>query len=202
MKALFLDRDGVINENLPTHVTSWAEFQFIPRALDALRLLAGMEYRIIVITNQAIINRGIVSRATVDEINARMVDEVHRQGGRIDAVLYCPHRQDEACACRKPMPGMVLHAATRWRLDLTQSVLIGDALTDMGVGQAVGCQSILVRTGRGREQLARQAEAPRTFRVMRDLLSAARWLQWTTEREERDEASDAVLPSPAAGVFA
>jgi D-glycero-D-manno-heptose 1,7-bisphosphate phosphatase len=202
MKALFLDRDGVINENLPTHVTSWAEFQFIPRALDALRLLGDMEYRIIVITNQAIINRGIVARATVDEINARMVDEVHRQGGRIDAVLYCPHRADEACACRKPMPGMVLHAATRWGLDLTQSVLIGDALTDMGVGLAVGCQSILVRTGRGRQQLAMQGGAPRTFRVTRDLMSAARWIQWTTERAGRDTAPPALVGTSAAGAVA
>lgn len=203
MKALFLDRDGVINENLPTHVKSWREFSFIPRSLDALRLLSGSEYRIIVVTNQAIINRKIVSRETVEEINQRMVAEVRRHGGRIDAVLYCPHRPDEGCNCRKPQPGILLHAADQWGLDLTKSLLIGDALTDMQAGLAVGCECVMVRTGRGQQQLAERASrAMAAYHIMNDLWGAARWIIMTGEQRRLHARPNTLVPNYLATSFA
>jgi D-glycero-D-manno-heptose 1,7-bisphosphate phosphatase len=173
MQAVFLDRDGVINENRADHVKSWSEFRFLPGAPGAIARLSQAGVKVFVVTNQAIVNRGLVSRATVDDINRRMVREIASRGGRVETVAYCPHRPEEACACRKPQPGLLLHLARRYTLDLTQTVVIGDALSDVEAGTAVGCRTVLVLTGRGRAQLA-QAGAARVhdFAVAADLGAA------------------------------
>lgn len=177
MKVVFLDRDGVINENRPDHVKSWEEFVFLPGALDALRLLRQDGWTTIVITNQAVIHRHIVPQPVVDGINHRMVQVVEQHGGRIDAVLYCPHRPEESCRCRKPQPGLLLQAADRFGLQLDQCYLIGDALTDITAGQAVGCRCILVLTGRGRRQLmSHEAGRYRSYHVATDLAAAVCWM--------------------------
>src|SRR5690349_15225055 len=102
--TVFVDRDGVINANRVDHVTSWETFKFLPGALDALRLLTRAGIRLAIITNQAIINRGVVPRAVLDDIHRRMLAQIELAGGQIDAVEVCPHRPDELCACRKPEP--------------------------------------------------------------------------------------------------
>ena len=152
-RAVFIDRDGVICHNRNNHVRSWEEFVFLPDALAALTRLARSEFYIIVITNQAIINRHMVSAEVVEDIHARMVQAIEKAGGRVDRVMYCPHRPDEHCTCRKPQPGLLLKAAEELELDLTHSYLIGDAETDMKAGRAAGCQRYLVLTGRGWRQL-------------------------------------------------
>jgi D-glycero-D-manno-heptose 1,7-bisphosphate phosphatase len=151
-RAVFVDRDGVICHNRDDHVKNWKEFVFLPGAVTAMVRLARLDWPIVVITNQAVINRGMVSVETVEEINARMVRVVEAAGGRIDQVMYCPHRPDEHCDCRKPHPGMLLKAAQKLGVDLAQSYLIGDAETDMQAARAVGCRRYLVLTGRGRQQ--------------------------------------------------
>lgn len=173
IRAVFLDRDGVINENRPDHVKSWAEFRFLPGALEALARLACAGVTTFVVTNQAIINRGMVSRDVVDGINREMIQEIERQGGRIEAVAYCPHRPDECCGCRKPAPGLLLALAGEYGVTLPESVVIGDALGDIEAGLTAGCRAILVLTGRGTEQFARAKETGRTeFSVARDLVAA------------------------------
>ena len=154
-RAIFIDRDGVICRNRNDHVKSWEEFVFLPGAREALARLADLNLPIVVITNQAIINRRMVPAEVVDDIHARMVRAIKAAGGRVDQVMYCPHRPDEHCACRKPQPGMLLMAARELGLDLSQSYLVGDAETDMRVGRAVGCRRYMVLTGRGRQQLIR-----------------------------------------------
>ncbi|HHH41379.1 MAG TPA: HAD family hydrolase [Chloroflexi bacterium] len=149
MRAVFLDRDGVICHNRDDHVKGWDEFVFLPRAKKALAKLAQLDLPVIVITNQAIINRGMVPAATVEEIHRRMVQEVRAAGGRIDRVYYCPHRPDEGCGCRKPRPGLLLQAAAELGIDLKGSYLVGDAWTDIQAGLAVGAQPLMVLTGRG-----------------------------------------------------
>lgn len=175
--AIFLDRDGVINENRPDYVKSWAEFVFLPGALEALAMLGRLSWPVIVVSNQSAIGRGIVGQEVVDEINGRMVAAVEAAGGRIDGVLYCPHRPDEGCACRKPRPGLLLLAAERFGLDLAASHLIGDAESDILAAQAVGCRAILVKSGRGAEQLAllRQRHVD-GYLVAEDLADAAGWI--------------------------
>jgi D-glycero-D-manno-heptose 1,7-bisphosphate phosphatase len=152
-RAVFIDRDGVICHNRDDHVKSWEEFVFLPGTLEALARLACIDLDIVIITNQAIINRRIVSAQVVEDIHARMVRAIEMAGGRVDRVMYCPHRPEEHCACRKPQPGLLLMAAEELGLDLSRSYLIGDAETDIQAGQAVGCQPYLVLTGRGRRQL-------------------------------------------------
>jgi D-glycero-D-manno-heptose 1,7-bisphosphate phosphatase len=154
-RAVFIDRDGVICRNRDDYVKSWEEFVFLRGALKALARLAHLELYTIVITNQSIINRRMVSAGVVEEIHARMVRAVETVGGRIDRVMVCPHRPDEHCACRKPQPGLLLAAAEELDLDLSQSYLIGDAESDMQAGRAVGCRRYLALTGRGWRQLIR-----------------------------------------------
>ena len=153
MRALFLDRDGVICENREDHVKSWAEFQFIPGALWALRQIAGTDLAVVVVTNQAGINRGHINPETVTDIHMQLMTVVRRVGARIDRILVCPHRPDEACSCRKPRPGMLLQAASEMGIELRQSYVIGDAVTDIQAGLAAGCKCTLVLTGRGMQQV-------------------------------------------------
>jgi D-glycero-D-manno-heptose 1,7-bisphosphate phosphatase len=175
--AVFLDRDGVINRDRADYVKSWEEFVFLAGALEALRRLAGLGLPVVVISNQAAIARGVVDRSVVDEIHARMVASVRAAGGQIDEVLFCPHGPDDACECRKPRPGLLLQAADRLALDLRGSVLIGDAANDVLAARAVGCSAVLVKTGRGAEQLdlLRQCGVD-GFQVAEDLAEAVEWI--------------------------
>ncbi|MEJ2560691.1 MAG: HAD family hydrolase [Anaerolineae bacterium] len=152
-RAIFLDRDGVICENRSDHVKSWNEFRFLPGAQNSLAALGRLGLPIIVVTNQAIIGRKMVPASVVDDIHRRMVADVEASGGRIDRVVYCPHRPEDRCTCRKPEPGMLLQVADEMDIDLSQSYLIGDAATDLMAGQRVGCRTFMVLTGRGMQQL-------------------------------------------------
>jgi D-glycero-D-manno-heptose 1,7-bisphosphate phosphatase len=172
--AVFLDRDGVINRDRADYVKSWEEFEFLPGVLEAFRLLARGPHRIIVVSNQSAIGRGLVSREAVDEIHARMTEAVRRSGGRIDAVYYCPHRPEADCLCRKPRPGLLLKAARELGIDLAGSWLIGDDLRDLESAVAAGVRPVLVRTGHGKDlPEAELARAPYRFDVFEDLLEVA-----------------------------
>jgi len=151
--AIFLDRDGVIIENRTNYIRNWSEVHFYSQALESLVKLKSSPYKIVIITNQSAIGRGIISRNTACEINKHLVEEIVRAGGRIDGVFMCPHSPDDDCDCRKPRPGLILQAAKDLLIDLEHSIMIGDALADLQAGQAAGVQSlVLVRTGRGAEQ--------------------------------------------------
>ena len=152
MKAVFLDRDGVICCNRDGHVKSWDEFQFLPHAKKAIARLTEAGLSVVVVTNQAMINRSIVPASVVEDIHRRMVAEVEAHGGRIARVYYCPHRPDEGCGCRKPQPGMLLQAADDLGIVLEDSYLIGDALADIQAAQAVGVKTYMVLSGRGLNQ--------------------------------------------------
>lgn len=184
--AIFLDRDGVINENLPDHVCSWADFQFLPGVLDALCALA-THAPIFIVTNQGAIGRQLVSREGVEEIHRLMLSEIRAAGGEVAEILYCPHTPEARCHCRKPEPGMLLTAAGRFTLDLRRSVFIGDALTDVLAGQRAGCRTILVHTGRGHEAV-RELQRGATIRptaITRDLGSAVPVATALLKREPR-----------------
>lgn len=171
--AIFLDRDGVINANRSDYVKTWDEFQFLPGALEALRRLAQLGWLAIVVSNQSAIGRGLVAQETVEQIHRQMLEAVSRAGGIIHHVLYCPHHPADNCDCRKPRPGLLLRASKHLQVDLSRSILIGDALSDVEAARAAGCQPILVRTGRGLEQLSlAPAEVQRTLVVVNDLADA------------------------------
>jgi D-glycero-D-manno-heptose 1,7-bisphosphate phosphatase len=175
--GIFLDRDGVINQNRAGHVKSWSEFEFLPGALEALHWLAHIDAPIAVVTNQSIIGRGLATQAEVEEINRRMTAEIRAAGGRIDGIWYCPHSPEAGCTCRKPSPGLLFAAAAELDLSLNSSYLIGDALSDVQAAQAAGVCPILVRTGRGITQLQSSACAGmRGFVIVDDLQAAADWV--------------------------
>jgi D-glycero-D-manno-heptose 1,7-bisphosphate phosphatase len=149
--AVFLDRDGVINENVDgTYVHEWAAFRFLPGAVEAIAALSRAGYPVVVVTNQAGIAHGHLSATVLEEIHGRMVAAIRDAGGDVAAVLHCPHHPQAGCDCRKPRPGMLRRAADRLALDLDRSVLVGDHLTDVQAAHAAGCRAILVLTGRGR----------------------------------------------------
>jgi histidinol-phosphate phosphatase family protein len=152
LTTIFLDRDGVINENRADYVKSWQEFHFLAGSREAIGQLTRAGHRIVVCTNQAAIARGLLAIETVEDIHRRMIAEIAIAGGKIEKVYYCPHGKDEDCACRKPKPGMLLRARDELGIDLHDAIFVGDSITDVHAGQAAGVRTILVLTGLGAEQ--------------------------------------------------
>ncbi|HEX6387292.1 MAG TPA: HAD family hydrolase, partial [Anaerolineae bacterium] len=151
--AIFLDRDGVIIENRHNYVRSWADVEIYPQALEALANVRHSPYKIIIVTNQSAVGRGILPLGVAETINEQLVRTIERANGRVDGVFMCPHAPADNCDCRKPKPGLLLQAASAHAIDLSRSTMIGDALTDVRAGQAAGvCQSVLLLSGRGRQQ--------------------------------------------------
>lgn len=151
--ALFLDRDGVIIENRQDYVRSWTDVTIYPQALGALAKIKSSKHMIFIITNQSVVGRGLISQDAAREINERLVKEIQFSGGRIDGVFMCPHAPQDNCNCRKPQPGLLLDAASMHSIDLQNSILIGDALSDILAGQQAGIpRNVLVLTGRGLDQ--------------------------------------------------
>ncbi|MFN2277316.1 MAG: D-glycero-beta-D-manno-heptose 1,7-bisphosphate 7-phosphatase [Candidatus Promineifilaceae bacterium] len=170
-KAIFLDRDGVIIENRSNYVRSWADVVFISGALEALERLAEMPYKIVLVTNQSAVGRGIITLAEAEAINKKFLEVIEAAGGRIDGLYMCPHAPQDGCQCRKPLPGLLLNAAGDLDIDLKKSLMVGDALTDLQAGRGAGVpDNYLVLTGRGMDQLNLPgAEALRPFTVIQSL---------------------------------
>ena len=180
--AIFLDRDGVINENRDDYVKSWQEVNFLPDVFDALKLLSLSAYRIILLTNQSVVGRGLLAESDLILIHKKMIKVIHRNGGRIDGIYYCPHHPDQDCKCRKPKPGLILKAAKKFSINLSQSYLVGDAESDMQTAINAGCNPVLVLTGRGREQLVAMSEVIRVkCHIANSLKDAAQWILEQTE---------------------
>ncbi|MCJ7831632.1 MAG: D-glycero-beta-D-manno-heptose 1,7-bisphosphate 7-phosphatase [Dehalococcoidia bacterium] len=174
--AVLLDRDGVINRNRTDYVKSWDEFEFLPGSLEALRMLAEQEAKVVVVTNQSAVGRGIISPDELERIHARMNEEVEAHGGRIDAVLCCPHAPDDGCHCRKPRPGLLLEAMDRFQLDPNLCYAVGDSLSDLMAARAAGLPFVMVLTGRGRESLSHPLCGCPPSWVASDLRAAAGWI--------------------------
>lgn len=151
-KAVFLDRDGVINRNLTNYVQSIENVHIIPRSLQAIANLTKSEYAIVIVTNQSAIGRRLITPEIAQQINKFIVNKIQSTSGIIDGVYVCPHHPKTNCACRKPKPGMLIQAATDLNLDLEKSWLIGDAITDIQAAIAAKANPILVSTGRGAKQ--------------------------------------------------
>jgi D-glycero-D-manno-heptose 1,7-bisphosphate phosphatase len=175
-RAVFLDRDGTINaEKEYLHRTE--DFEFIPGAPQAIKLLNDAGFCIVVVTNQSGVARGYYDEAAVERLHRHMDAELARFGARVDAYYFCPHHPDHgsgeytrACACRKPLPGMLVQAAADLAVDLTESWIIGDKLADVEAGLRAGCRPLLVRTGYGADE---EARLPREVPVHDDILGAA-----------------------------
>ncbi len=172
--AVFLDRDGVIIENKDQYVRSWDDVAFLDGSLASLRKLSGSIYKVIIVTNQSVVGRGIISLSEAEGINLKLIEEIERAGARVDGLFMCPHAPADECNCRKPKPGLILQAASAMNLDLARSFMVGDAVTDMQAGRAAGIdKNILVKTGRGKDQVSLSAaDATRIFGIYDHLESA------------------------------
>jgi histidinol-phosphate phosphatase family protein len=145
-QTVILDRDGVLNKKPPRahYVKSWDEWEWLPGSLQALRLFHEAGYRVVIVSNQAGINRGEMSIADLDRIHARMKAEVEQAGGHIEAIYFCPHDWDEGCECRKPRPGMLFQAQREYHLDLSRTLFVGDDERDAMAADAAECQFAMV----------------------------------------------------------
>lgn len=187
-RAVFLDRDGTINEEV-NYLGSVDQLRFIKGAEAAIARLNEAALKVIVITNQAGVARGYFPKDAVEQIHSKMEERLKARGAHVHAFYYCPHHPSEGlgpyrveCDCRKPKPGLLHKAAREFDIDLSRSFVVGDNVNDLLAGYAAGCRLVLVRTGYGRETERRLAGTPiRPDYIANDLLEASSWiLQQTT----------------------
>ncbi len=147
-KLVILGRDGVLNQFREGHVTAPAEWVPIPGALEAVSRLNHAGWHVVVATNQSGIGRGMIDMSAVNAVHARMNSLLQAEGGRLDAVFFCPHTPEEGCSCRKPQPGLLLDIGRRYGVDLGGVPMVGDTLRDLQAALAAGCEPHLVLSGR------------------------------------------------------
>ncbi|MCM8795569.1 MAG: HAD family hydrolase [Candidatus Omnitrophica bacterium] len=177
MRAIFLDRDGVINRypGDGKYVTSWKEFHFLPGAKEAIAKLYKNKFKIFVISNQAGVNKGIFSRRTLDLITRNMHLEIKEAQGKIHGVYYCIHRPEENCSCRKPCTGLIDKVKKRYNICIKDSFFIGDTMRDVRTARAAGLKSILVLSGREKLSNCKNWEVKPDF-IFRNLREAAEFI--------------------------
>lgn len=164
-KAVFLDRDGVITEDPPHYAHRVDQVRIIPKSGEAIRLLNEMCYQVIVVSNQSGVAKGYYQECDIELFNEEVKRQLAFWGAHIDAIYYCPHHPDAeiekyrlTCNCRKPKPGMILHAANEHNIDLQKSYVVGDKWSDIEAGKNAGSQVILVLTGHGTEEASKMKD--------------------------------------------
>lgn len=154
MSLIILDRDGVINHDSDEFIKSPAEWEPIEGSLEAIARLNYAGYRVVVITNQSGIERGLFDVETLNRIHSKMRRMLGQVGGRIEAIMFCPHGPEDDCQCRKPRNGSFTELAQRLRVNLDNVPAVGDALRDIQAAMETNARPILVRTGKGERTLA------------------------------------------------
>ena len=179
-RAVFLDRDGTLNRDVG-YPADWSQVHVYPFAFEAVRSLRAAGFAPVVVTNQEGVGRGFFGLDDVERLHREFAAAFERAGAPIEAFYYCPHVPPEGgeagCACAKPAPGLGLRAAADLRLDLAGSYMVGDKVTDLLFGRAIGAVPILVLTGYGRRALADlEARGDRPGDVVPDLAAAVDWI--------------------------
>lgn len=147
MKLVILDRDGTINHERNDYVKTPEEWVPLPGAIEAIARLNHAGWHVVVATNQSGIGRGLFDMAAVNAMHTKMNQMLARQGGRVDAVFFCPHTPEDQCSCRKPLPGLFKMIGERFSTPLEGVPMVGDLPRDVLAAQSVGCEPHLVRTG-------------------------------------------------------
>lgn len=178
MKLVILDRDGTINEDSAEYIKSEAEWKPLPGALEAIAKLNHAGWHVVVASNQSGLGRGLFDVAALNVMHAKMHKLLAAAGGRVEAVFYCPHAPDQACRCRKPLPGLFEQIGERYGVSLKGVPTVGDSARDLVAGAVVGCEPHLVLTGKG--EALRGQPLPDSFpagtRVHENLLAFADYL--------------------------
>jgi D-glycero-D-manno-heptose 1,7-bisphosphate phosphatase len=144
-KAVFLDRDGVLNKKRDDYVKSIKELEIFPNIGEEISKLKIKGFLIIVITNQSVINREIITIKELEEIHSSIQKFLMKSKTSIDKFYFCPHRPDENCECRKPNPGLIKQAINEFSIDASKSWMVGDSITDIQAGENAGCKTILLK---------------------------------------------------------
>lgn len=173
-KAVFLDRDGVINifPGTDQYVLHWSAFRFMPGVQNQISRLREAGYFLALITNQSGVGRGFMTLGALLEIHANMQSELG--ANRLDAIYYCPHHPDDGCKCRKPSPEMILAACREHGLDPRASFMIGDSGRDIHMGRDAGCRTVLCRENL--PALEKLKPEHRPDRMERTLGAAVDWI--------------------------
>ena len=145
-RAVFLDRDGVINRKAAEgdYVTRWEDFHFLSGVPQAIASLNQAGWKVIVISNQRCVAKGLLTVNELETIHRKMEAELASFGAKLDGIYYCPHDKNGGCACRKPSPGMLLKAAEEHQIDLSASWMVGDSESDTAAGKRAGCRTIRI----------------------------------------------------------
>jgi D-glycero-D-manno-heptose 1,7-bisphosphate phosphatase len=163
-RAVFLDRDGVINRKPPEgdYVTRWEDFHILPGVAEGIALLNRASFLVIVVTNQRCIAKGLMSAAELEKMHERMTELLGKSGAIVDGTFYCPHEIGSGCDCRKPAPGMLLNAARLHDIELSASWMIGDSEIDVEAGRNAGCKTVrLLPTDEALDKAGRLPGKPR-----------------------------------------
>jgi len=147
-KAVFLDRDGVINRKAPEgdYVVRWDEFELLPGVAEAIRVLNRAAYQVIVVTNQRAVAKNRIALPELEDLHRKLVAKMAELGGVIDGIYFCPHDLESNCECRKPKPGMLLRALEEFQIDPKLSWMVGDSAVDIQAGRSSGCRTALITT--------------------------------------------------------
>jgi len=170
MRAIILDRDGVINHDSDDFIKSPEEWLPIPGSIRAIAKLFQAGFAIFVVTNQSGLARKLFDETTLAAMHAKLRHEVSLAGGKITDIIYCPHAAKDQCLCRKPKTGMLQKIEQDYQINLAQAFFIGDSQSDIDAAKAHGCVPILVKTGKGERTL--QAKANPNVAVYADLAHA------------------------------
>ena len=155
-KTIFLDRDGVINEEKKDYVKNLKEFKIIDGSLQAIKLLKNNNFRVIIITNQSAINRGLLSVEKLNEIHDFLKNKLLDLDITLDGIYFCPHTPNENCMCRKPKPGLLQQAISELDINVKDSLMIGDSQTDIDAANSIGCKSILLNKNQNLLQVVKE----------------------------------------------
>jgi len=182
--AVFLDRDGTINEQMG-YINHISRFKLLPKVADAIRMLNENNYLVVVVTNQSGPARGYFPIELVHEVNSYMQELLRKEGANIDAVYFCPHLPEDGCNCRKPKTGMIDMACRDLDIDLSHSYMIGDMCDDIELAKNAGIKGIMVKTGYGLGELKYRIPK-RNIKpdyIADDLFSAVKWILENDKRK-------------------
>ncbi len=184
-RAIFMDRDGTLSHEVGyvNHISRFKLYSFTP---EAIKLINQSDFLAICVTNQAGVARGYFDESLVKEVHKKMQQELKKNGAYLDDILYCPHHPSANgnpeytvdCNCRKPNPGMLIEASERYNIDLKQSFVIGDKISDVKLAKNVGAKGIMVMTGYGRGEYEYQREQWDVFPdyLAENILEAVKWI--------------------------
>ncbi len=144
-KTVFLDRDGVINEQRIDHIKNIDEFKIFSGVGEAIKLLKEKGYLVIIITNQSVIGRKIISETKLEEIHLKLKNYLKQYNTYVDSIYYCPHTPEQNCNCRKPKPVLLIKASEDFNIDLGESYFIGDSEGDLTAASEAECKGILLK---------------------------------------------------------